>query len=64
MNGKRAKALRKVAKGLMLDMYKDLLPEGTEVTTEEALEYAPTLWKQLCRKVKKNPQITLEDLRT
>ena len=63
MRGKRAKLLRGVAKGLYLQYYKELLPEGTEVTVDQAIKYSPTLWKSICRRVKKNPNITLEELK-
>ena len=63
MNGKKAKRLRRRAKELLLEAYKDMLPEGTEVTTEEAIKYAPQLWKRLCAQVKKKNDVTLEELK-
>jgi len=63
MRGKRARMLRGVAKGLYLQFYKTLLPEGTELTVDQAIEYSPTLWKKVCKTVKKNPNATLEDLK-
>ena len=63
MNGKKSRALRKIAKVLYLDYYKSLLPEGTEVTVEQAIKASPTLWKRSCRVVKRNPTIQLGELK-
>jgi hypothetical protein len=62
MNGKKSKALRRKAKPLFLALYKELLPEGTEVTIEQAIKYSPKLWKKLCRAVKRKPELTLDEL--
>jgi len=64
MRGKKAKALRRIAKVLYLEYYKSLLPkqEHNKFTVEMAIEYSPTMWKRVCRKVKKNPAVKLENL--
>jgi len=63
MNEKKAKTLRRIAKPLFLALYKEMLPEGQEVTIEQAIKYGPKQWKKLCRTVKKKPTVTLEELR-
>lgn len=62
MNGKKAKKLRRIAKPLFLELYKSMLPEGTEITIKEAIKYGPRQWKQVCRIVKRNSTVTLEEL--
>ena len=63
MREKKARELRKVAEPLYVAWYKGLLPEGTEITIKQAIHYGPRMWKKVCRKVKKNPSITLEELK-
>ena len=79
MNQKTAKQLRRRAKELLIELYRSFLPEDTVATEQEILDNIPTqqyirklngqieagvyserwVWLQ----VKKNPSVTVEELK-